>query len=98
MGKQPISRQDMEFAATNNQQIATGTSIVVSKPGGRVAYFILAVFGATAANLATVKDAAGVTVNLIDGSGDEFFPIRLEGGFDISAGSAIQVKFCAVHY
>ena len=98
MGKQPISRQDMEFAATNNQQIASGTSIVVSKPGGRVAYFILAVYGATAANLVTIKDAASVVLNVIDGSNDEFFPIRVDGGFEASAGSAVQVKFCAVHY
>jgi len=89
-----ISYSDFLFSTINAQTIERGTTVEASEED--TVYFILGIFGATAANPVTIKDSAGVTIGTITVDRDVSWPLRLDDGFSITATGAVGVQYSKV--
>lgn len=90
-----LSYNDVRYAAVNHQDTLAGTTI--NPVDAKSAFFIIAIHGATSANPATVKDASGTnTITIIGLEHESHFPLRVDGGFEVTATSSVTVKFCKV--
>jgi len=85
---------DLYIAALNNQEYLVGSSL--DKQDSNATFFILGIYGATGSNAATLKDKDGGTVLVIESDVDFWFPIKLDGGFQASAGSSVTVVYCTI--
>jgi hypothetical protein len=89
MGRTSISRDTIDNALMNDQEISGG-NLVIAK-ADRQYIFVSAIFGTAV----TVKDADGVTK--ITGLANATFehPLRLDYGCDIS-GTGVSVVYCVI--
>jgi len=90
-----VSWADFLQSTINAQSIVRGTSINPAEENS--VYFILSISGANTTNPATIKDATGTTtIIVIDSERDLKHPIRIDDGFEITAGSAVTVQYSQV--
>ena len=89
-----VDERALKNSLINDQETLSGTTInpiEINK-----SFFITRIDGASASNPATIKDSAGsATITIIS---DNYFPVpfRIDGGFTITASSAVYVSFCRV--
>jgi len=88
-----ISYEDILYGRINNQEILSGTSIVVGITG--VVYFIEQIFSATSTNAASIKNKAGSVTKAVVKSEERTF-VRMDDGFQVIAIGAVQVRFFSV--
>jgi len=85
-----ISPQDIQQASVNRQNTLSGTSLTVKDSGNaESSFFITSIIGTTV----TLADKDGSAIMVVPSSISFYTPIRVDGGFQLSASATAYVTY-----